>query len=57
LVRPGDTLWAIAGSLLGSNASPAEIAREVDRLWRLNAGTIATGDPDLLRVGTVLRTS
>jgi nucleoid-associated protein YgaU len=54
-VRPGDSLWSIARRLLGKGASPADIAREVDRLWELNRERIATGDPDLLMVGTKLR--
>jgi hypothetical protein len=55
LVQPGDSLWAIAKRLLGPNASPAEIARKVDRLWELNRERIGTGCPDLLLVGTKLR--
>jgi len=35
-VRPGDSLWSIARRLLGQGASPADIAREVNRLWELN---------------------
>jgi nucleoid-associated protein YgaU len=54
-VRPGDSLWSIARRLLGQGASPADIAREVSRLWELNRERIATGDPDLLMVGTKLR--
>jgi nucleoid-associated protein YgaU len=54
-VRPGDSLWSIARRLLGEGASPADIASEVDRLWALNRERIATGDPDLLMVGTKLR--
>jgi hypothetical protein len=54
-VRPGDNLWAIARRLLGKGGSPADIARAVDRLWELNRERIATGDPDLLMVGTRLR--
>jgi LysM repeat protein len=54
-VRPGDSLWSIARRLLGKGASPADIAHEVDRLWELNRERIATGDPDLLMVGTKLR--
>jgi hypothetical protein len=53
-VQPGDSLWSIAKRLLGSDASPARIAREVNRLWSLNRDRIATGDPDLLMVGTRL---
>jgi LysM domain len=55
LVEPGDSLWSIAKRLLGRDASPARIAREVNRLWSLNEARIATGDPDLLMVGTRLR--
>jgi nucleoid-associated protein YgaU len=54
-VQPGDSLWLIARRLLGPGASAGEVAREVARLWRLNEQRIATGDPDLLHVGTVLR--
>jgi nucleoid-associated protein YgaU len=55
VVQPGDSLWSIAKRLLGADASPARIARAVDRLWSLNQERIATGDPDLLHVGTELR--
>jgi resuscitation-promoting factor RpfA len=55
VVQPGDSLWSIAKRILGADASPARIAREVDRLWSLNQERIATGDPDLLHVGTDLR--
>jgi nucleoid-associated protein YgaU len=55
VVEPGDSLWSIAKRLLGPEASPARIAREVNRLWSLNHARIATGDPDLLMVGTRLR--
>ena len=54
-VRPGDSLWLIAERLLGPGASSGELAREVHRLWSLNDDRIATGDPDLLPVGTVLK--
>jgi hypothetical protein len=54
-VRPGDSLWSIAQRLLGADASNGRIAREVNRLWQLNSERIATGDPDLLHVGTELR--
>ena len=53
-VSPGESLWSIARTLLGSDASPAQIAREVNRLWELNKDRIGTGDPDLLKVGTRL---
>jgi nucleoid-associated protein YgaU len=54
VVQPGDSLWSIAKRLLGPDASAGRIAREVNRLWSLNRSRIATGDPDLLMVGTRL---
>ena len=54
VVRPGESLWSIARGVLGRDASPARIAREVNVLWDLNSAQIATGDPDMLRVGTKL---
>jgi LysM domain len=53
--RPGDSLWSIARRLLGPDASAGRIAREVNRLWRLNEDRIGTGNPSLLHVGIVLR--
>ena len=55
VVQPGDSLWAIAETLLGPGASSARVSREVQRLWSLNHERIGTGDPDLLMVGTELR--
>ena len=55
VVRPGETLWGIAAARLGGvNPSPGRVAAEVTRLWNANEGAIGTGDPDMLRVGTVL---
>ena len=54
VVQPGDSLWSIAKRLLGGDPSAGRIAREVNRLWTLNRSRIATGDPDLLMVGTRL---
>lgn len=54
-VQPGESLWSIAQARLGADAGPAAVARLVNRLWELNAGRIATGDPDLIMVGTLLR--
>jgi Tfp pilus assembly protein FimV len=54
-VRPGESLWSIADDALGSAATPAQIAREVHRLWELNKDRIATGDPDLLMIDTRLK--
>jgi nucleoid-associated protein YgaU len=55
MVQAGDSLWAIARRRLGHGASAAQIAREVDRLWSLNRDRIASGSPDLIRVGERLR--
>jgi LysM domain len=55
IVEPGESLWSIATRLLGPDASPGRIAREVDRLWELNRDRIGTGDPDVLMVGARLR--
>lgn len=54
-VRPGESLWSIAEALLPEGAGNATIAKEVQRLWRLNESRIGTGDPDLLMVGTKIR--
>ena len=54
VVQPGESLWLIAKRTLPPDASMARIAREVNRLWELNEDRIATGDPDLLRIGTKL---
>lgn len=54
-VLAGESLWSIASALLEADASPAAVALEVRRLWRLNEATIGTGDPNLLRVGVRLR--
>jgi hypothetical protein len=53
-VQAGESLWTIASDLLGGDAGPARIAREVHRLWQLNKERIATGDPDLVMIGTRL---
>jgi hypothetical protein len=55
IVKPGESLWSIAKRLLGPTATPAEIAREVNRLWELNKESIGTGNPDLLIAGAKLR--
>jgi hypothetical protein len=54
VVQPGESLWLIARGLIGHDASAARVARQVNRLWALNETRIATGDPDLLMVGTRL---
>lgn len=55
VVRAGESLWSIAKDMLPAGAPNAAIAREVRRLWRLNANRIGTGNPSLLMVGTKLR--
>ena len=53
VVLAGESLWSIASDLLGG-ARARRVAREVDRLWTLNHHRIATGDPDMLAIGTRL---
>ena len=55
VVRAGECLWSIAKAMLPGSASNAAIAREVRRLWRLNARRIGSGDPGLVYAGTELR--
>jgi Tfp pilus assembly protein FimV len=54
VVLAGESLWSIASDVLGSRATVANVAREVNRLWDLNGARIGTGDRDLLPVGTRL---
>jgi hypothetical protein len=54
-VAAGECLWVIAERYLLRGASNSEIAAEVHHLWRLNAASIGTGDPDLLPIGVKLR--
>jgi len=55
VVRSGDTLWAVAAELLGGDATDAQIAAEVRRLYRLNADVLSS--PDALVPGQQLRLS
>ena len=55
VVRKGESLWSIARNQIGGDATPAQVARLVNRLWELNRERIGTGEPDLLMVGTELR--
>jgi nucleoid-associated protein YgaU len=55
VVQRGESLWSIASERLGDRASVDRVAREVGRLWELNAERIGTGSPDLLYAGTRLR--
>jgi hypothetical protein len=43
--------------VLPDDASPAQIAREVNRLWERNNDRIGTGDRNLLMAGTRLEIS
>ena len=54
-VQPGDSLWRIAARHLGTDATTAQTAREVNRLWELNQQRIGTGNPDLIFPGQTLR--
>ncbi len=53
VVRPGDSLWAIAARHLGPGASDAAIAAEWPRWYRANRAVIGS-NPSLLLVGTRL---
>jgi outer membrane biosynthesis protein TonB len=55
VVKAGECLWSIAEALLPAGADNAEIEAEVQRLWKLNADRIDTGDPSLVYAGTELR--
>lgn len=50
LVRPGDSLWAIAEERLGRGARVAEIVDQWHRIYHRNAGVIGP-DPDLILPG------
>ena len=54
-VQPGDSLWRIAAHHLGPEATTAQTAREVNRLWELNQQRIGTGNPDLIFPGQTLQ--
>jgi nucleoid-associated protein YgaU len=53
VVRPGDSLWAIASRHLGAGATNAQIAAEWPRWYRANRAAIGS-DPSLIHVGTPL---
>lgn len=55
VVRPGDSLWRIAASLLPAHAGATDVAAVTDRLYALNRSAIGD-DPDLITPGLVLRT-
>ncbi len=53
VVEPGDSLWAIAQERLGPNATPQQVATEVDRIYGLNQNQIGN-NPDLIFPGQEL---
>lgn len=55
VVRPGDSLWAIARRLVGPKASNAAVEHKLVRIWNLNERRIGTGDPNLIFPGTPLK--
>jgi hypothetical protein len=55
VIRPGDSLWAIARRLVGPRASNGAVETKLVAIWNLNAGRIGTGDPNLIFPGTRLR--
>ena len=57
VVQAGDSLWSIAAGVLGPGATSARIAREVNRLWDLNAARIRSGSPELIQPGERLQLS
>ena len=54
VVRPGDSLWAIAASELGPDAGETAIARRWPQWYAANAAAIGP-DPDLIRPGQTLQ--
>ena len=53
LVYPGDSLWSISQRHLGPQASPQQIADEVERIFELNRDRIGE-DPSMLMPGEEL---
>ena len=53
VVRPGDSLWAIAARRAGPHPPAREIATTWPRWWRANRSAVGA-DPDLIHPGTVL---
>ncbi|WP_337063475.1 LysM peptidoglycan-binding domain-containing protein [Kineococcus sp. G2] len=54
VVQRGDSLWSLARSLTGADASAGDVLREQQRLYAANADVIGA-DPDVLLPGQVLR--
>ena len=55
VVREGDCLWTIAANHLQGRATNRAVAGEVDRLYRVNAHVIGTGNPNLIYPGQKLK--
>jgi hypothetical protein len=55
VIRPGDSLWAIARRLVGPRASNGAVETKLVAIWNMNASRIGTGDPNLIFPGTRLR--
>ena len=53
MVYPGDSLWSISQRHLGPQASPQQIANEVERIFELNRDRIGE-DPSMLMPGEEL---
>ncbi len=51
MVKPGDSLWSIARSLLPAGASNLEIDHKLVEIWDRNAHRIGTNDPNLIFSG------
>jgi hypothetical protein len=51
MVRPGDSLWAIAQRLVGPTATGAQVQRKLVAVWDMNAKRIGTGNPNLVFPG------
>jgi hypothetical protein len=54
VIRPGDTLWSIAGRHLGPGATDEQIAEEWPKWWGANRDVVGP-DPNLILPGTTLR--
>jgi nucleoid-associated protein YgaU len=54
VVKPGDSLWAIAADHLPSPATDAQIARAWPRWWAANRDAVGAA-PDLIHPGLRLR--
>ena len=53
VIAPGDSLWTIAQGHLGPDATPQQVANEVERIFELNRARIGD-NPDLILAGQEL---